>query len=115
MAERQAGSAAIDIQRYAFFRFKLPELEIGRDDIEITVDYGVDTEHNRVVANVWARIENTLLKGFMYTEFVPPVEKGREQCRLIAAAISRNPLFYRRLQTFLAWVQNNQLLGETPE
>ncbi len=112
---RMAESTGIDIQRYAFFRFMLPELEVGRSDIEITVDYGVDTEHNRVVANVWARIENTMIKGFIYTEFVPPVKKGEEQCRLIAAAINRNPLFHRHLQAFLAWVQNNQLRGENPE
>ena len=52
MGEKQR--AGVDIQRYAFFRFMLPEEEIGRDDIEITVDYGVDPETKTVVANVWA-------------------------------------------------------------
>ena len=113
MGEKQR--AGVDIQRYAFFRFMLPEEEIGRDDIEITVDYGVDPETKTVVANVWARIENTMIKGFVYTEYVPRVEKSEEQCRLIAAAINRNPLFHRHLQAFLAWVQNNQLRGENPE
>ena len=109
MAEGQKTSTGIDIQRYAFFRFMLPEEEIGRDDIEITVDYGVNVDNKTVVANVWARIENTMIKGFVYTEYVPRVEKGEEQCRLIAAAINRNPLFHRHLQAFLAWVKKNQL------
>ena len=110
MGEKQR--AGVDIQRYAFFRFMLPEEEIGRDDIEITVDYGVDPETKTVVANVWARIENTMIKGFVYTEYVPRVDKSEEQCRLIAAAINRNTLFYRHLQAFLAWVQKNQLNTE---
>ena len=112
MAEEQRASAGIDIQRYGFFRFMLPEKEIGRDDIEITVDYGVDTENKTVVANVWARVEGTMIKGFVYTEYVPIMQKNDEQCRLIVAAINRNTLFYRHLHGFLAWVQNHQLTAE---
>lgn len=107
MADSQTASAGIDIQRYAFFRFVMPEEDAGRSDIEITVDYGVDVDNKTVVANVWARIENTMIKGFIYTEYVPKVERGEDQCRLIAAAMNRNPLFHRHLHAFLAWVQNN--------
>ena len=107
MEEKQARSAGIDIQRYAFFRFMLPEEDVGRNDIEITVDYGVDTDNKTVVANVWARLENTMVKGFVYTEYVPIVDKGEQQCRLIAAAINRNPLFHQHLHAFLAWVQQH--------
>ena len=110
MAENQ--TAGIDIQRYGFFRFMLPEEEIGREDIEITVDYGVNVDTKTVVANVWARIDNTMIKGFVYTEYVPRVDGGDAQCRLIAAAINRNPLFHRHLQAFLAWVQKNQLVEQ---
>lgn len=110
MAENQAASTGIDIQRYGFFRFMLPEEDIGRADIEITVDYGVDVDNKTVVSNVWARIENTMIKGFVYTEYVPRVDKGGDQCRLIAAAINRNPLFHRHLQAFLSWVDHNQFL-----
>ena len=98
-------SAGIDIQRYAFFRFMLPREDIGRDDVEITVDYGVDGQ--TVVANVWARIEKTTLKGFLYTEYVPRVDNGEDQCRLIASAINRNPLFESNLQAFLIWSRDN--------
>ncbi|MDE7244420.1 MAG: hypothetical protein K2O18_10695 [Oscillospiraceae bacterium] len=98
-------SAGIDIQRYGFFRFMLPQEETGRDDIEITVDYGVDGE--TVVANVWARIEKTMVKGFVYTEYVPRIENGEDQCRLIVSAINRNPLFEQHLQAYLVWVRKN--------
>ena len=97
--------AEIDIQRYAFFRFMLPSEEIGREDVEITVDYGVDDQ--TVVANVWARVERTTVKGFVYTERVPRIQNGEDQCRLIVSAINRNPLFYRNLDAFLLWIREH--------
>ena len=53
------------------------------------------------------RIENTTVKGFMYTEYVPRLDNGEDQCRLIVSAINRSLLFQQHLQAFLVWTQKH--------
>ena len=55
------------------------------------MDYGTVLDGDRVTANTWAREQNGVIKGFIYTVHAAPGEN--EQERIVEAFLSNLPRF----------------------
>jgi len=50
-------------------------MAVGREDLEVSVDYGADTKDpSDVIGNVWVRFSDSSLKAFLYSVNVPDSE-----------------------------------------
>lgn len=94
--------AEINVQEMSAIRFMMPEMDIGRGDIEITCDYG-ESEKNpaAIVANVWARVGNSRLKGFICPVSIAKTTFEKEGISSIVEAINGDSAFYEQLRGFL--------------
>ena len=89
----------IDVQKIDYSRFLLPKCDIGRDDIEITVDYGKTPNDKDMIAfNVWSRIGNSTIKGFIYTAHIRASE---DEILSIIAKINNDPKFMDTVNEFI--------------
>ena len=107
MDQYLAAFAEIDVQVVSYIRFMLPELDFGRSDIEITSDYGVSANRpDTVAANVWARIGNSALKGFICSVNVPVADMEKGGYGEIVMALNKSKDFHERLTAYLEFASN---------
>lgn len=94
--------AEIDVGRVNCLRFLMPEQEIGRNDIEITIEYGdaPDTS-NDWVCNVWARIGDSILKGFIASLHV---QKSEDDIDAIMRALNEQDDFLSALESYIEFM-----------
>lgn len=106
-----ASFAEIDIQEFKYIRFMMPALDIGRTDIEISVEYGPSPKNpDMITANVWARGKDSSTKCFLYTEHIKATLVEKNGYEEIVMAINNNPSFYSHLHDYLAWATKNNIL-----
>lgn len=89
----------------------MPELDIGRTDIEITIEYWPSPKNpDMITANVWVRGTGSSTKYFLYSEFVKTALVEKNGYEEIVMAINNNPSFYSHLHDYLAWATKNNIL-----
>lgn len=99
--------AELDVQEISYIRFMLPELEFGRSDIEITSDYGVSANSpGTIVANAWARIGNSAIKGFICSVNIPVSDVEKNGYGEIVMALNKSNNFRKQLAAYLKFVDN---------
>lgn len=102
MDQYLAAFAEVDVQEVSYIRFMLPELDFGRSDIEITSDYGVSANcPETITANVWARIGNSALKGFLCSINIPANDIEKNGYGEIVMALNKSKDFHERLAAYL--------------
>ncbi|NBI11700.1 hypothetical protein D1641_17165 [Colidextribacter sp. OB.20] len=107
MDQYLAAFAEIDVQEVSYIRFMLPELDFGRSDIEITSDYGVSANRpDTVVANVWARIGNSAIKGFICAVNIPVADMEQNGYGEIVMALNKSKDFRERLTAYLRFADS---------
>lgn len=58
--------AQLNVSLYHSFRFTLPEQDIGRNDIQISVDYGTPDNDNLVDYNAWAQLTSQSVRALVH-------------------------------------------------
>lgn len=107
MEQYLASFAELNVQEISYIRFMLPELDFGRSDIEITSDYGKSASlPGTVVANVWARIGDSAIKGFICSVQVPEADIEQNGCEEIVMALNKSEEFRKRLAAYLRFADN---------
>ncbi len=107
MDQYLAAFAEIDVQEISYIRFMLPELDTGRNDIEITVDYGISASSSETItANVWARIGGSAMKGYLCSVHVPKIDVEENGYGEIVMAINKDKTFYERLAGYLKFANS---------
>lgn len=102
----------IDVQTYSYLKFDLEKCCAGRLDVEISVDYGIDLCDSTIyAANVWAKIEDSKVKGFLYMESIPKEVVDRDGYIAVFHAIHESPIFIKELQSFLNWVVQSGIVS----
>lgn len=69
------------------------------------MDYGTVLDGDRVTANTWAREQNGVIKGFIYTVHVAPGENEQER---IVEALNNCEAFLSNLTRFAAMLDRQQ-------
>lgn len=101
-----ASYAEVDVQEISYIRFMLPKLDFGREDIEITSDYGPCLDHpDTITANIWARIGNSAIKGFICSLHIPADKVKKNGYSEIVLALNRDQDFHERLAAYLNWAE----------
>lgn len=96
--------AEINVQRIKCLRFCMPEHEVGCPDVEITIEYGDVTGGSPALScNVWARIGNSSIKGFIQTVRVPKPRES-EEIDSIISALNNHPNFMKQLEQFIKFM-----------
>lgn len=95
---------SVDCQTINMFRFRLPEQDIGRNDITLYVEYGVNTNDRKQVAySVWVQLDNVYARmllicgsfnGTMDDKIIGEIVKH----------INSNKEFYEQLYKFIEQV-----------
>lgn len=89
----------LDVQSVSCLRFVMPSTEVGRGDIEITVEYGDSPKQKDTISfNAWARIGDSLTKGFIHTDTAPASGDNIDN---IVAALNNNPAFMETLTEYI--------------
>ncbi len=105
--------AEIDVQSISCVRFTMPANDIGRDDVQIYVEYGISiSDDQKLTCNVWAYILNTSLKGYLLTIDVDKPEKSEDKIDVILKALNGSNDFYAVLHHYLTWADENLLRKE---
>lgn len=98
-----------EINSVGYFTFLLPASTALRIDsgkiLEISVDYGAALDGNQIVANAWAREQNGVIKGFIYTVYVAPGENEQER---IVEELNNCEAFLSNLTRFVAMLDRQQ-------
>ena len=98
-----------EINSFGYFTFLLPvsaALGIDSDKIlEISVDYGAALDGDQLTANAWAREQNGVIKGFIYTVHIAPGENEQER---IVEALNNCEAFLSNLSQFAAMLDRQQ-------
>ena len=98
-----------EINSFGYFTFLLPAsaaLGIDSDKIlEISVDYGVALDGGQLTANAWAREQNGVIKGFIYTVHIAPGENEQER---IVEELNSCDAFLSNLTQFVAMLDRQQ-------
>lgn len=107
MDQYLAAFAELDVQEISYIRFMLPELDFGRSDIEITSDYGASiNSSDTVIANVWARIGNSAIKGFICSVNIPAADIEQNGYGEIVMAINNSKDFREHLAAYLRFADS---------
>lgn len=98
------GKVLVDCQTVNMFRFRIPEEDIGRNDITLYVEYGVNTNDRKQVAySVWAQLDNVYARMLIVCDgFYGTIDDNT--IRKIVSHINSNELFYERLHYFIEQV-----------
>ena len=98
-----------EINSAGYFTFLLPaSTALGIDSgkiLEISVDYGTALDGSRITANAWAREQNGVIKGFIYTVHIAPGENEQER---IVEALNNCEAFLSNLSQFAAMLDRQQ-------
>ena len=98
-----------EINSVGYFTFLLPAsaaLGINSDKIlEVSVDYGAALDRDQITANAWAREQNGVIKGFIYTVHVAPGENEQER---IVEELNSCDAFLSNLTQFVAMLDRQQ-------
>lgn len=98
-----------EINSVGYFTFLLPAsaaLGINSDKIlEVSVDYGATLDRDQITANAWAREQNGVIKGFIYTVHVAPGENEQER---IVEELNSCDAFLSNLTQFVAMLDRQQ-------
>ena len=101
--------AEIDVQTISCIRFLIPKQDIGRDDVEITIDYGVSLNDSKTLTcNIWARIGNASIKGFLTTLHVEKAKSSDDDVDNIMGALNSSEEFYNTLHRFIAFMSQGK-------
>jgi hypothetical protein len=95
----------LDVQSINCIKYIIPSCYAGgHEDIEITADYGEDTNNNpgNVRYNAWARKGNASVKFFVFTNEVPTADDAIES---IMADMNENPEFEAAMQRLVAFIE----------
>lgn len=94
----------IDAQTYNYLSFILSSLDSPKDNVEISVDYGVSKENPSMYQfNVWARFTEGNVKGFICEGTVPRSKVEENGFIEIARTVHDSPVFQEGLRDFLSW------------
>ena len=95
----------VDVQTISCSRFMMPKQDIGRGDIEITIDYGDSlTDTKTLTCNIWARIGNAAIKGFLTTIHAEKAKSPDDDIDSIMSALNSSEEFYNTLHQFIAFM-----------
>ena len=98
-----------EINSFGYFTFLLPAsaaLGINSDKIlAVSVDYGAALDRDQITANAWAREQNGVIKGFIYTVHVAPGENEQER---IVEELNSCDAFLSNLTQFVAMLDRQQ-------
>ncbi|WP_204721745.1 hypothetical protein [Hydrogenoanaerobacterium saccharovorans] len=100
----------IDIQRISCIRFIMPINDIGRDDVQIYVEYGIGmSDEHKLVCNVWAHILDTVLKGYLLSFEIDKPQTEDKEIDAIMRTLNESDKFYAVLHGYLDWADKNRL------
>ena len=87
----------------------MPQQEVGRGDVEITVDYGdsIGTK-NALICNAWARVGNSRIKGFITKVTVPKPETSEQEVETIIAGLNNQDGFVEEVRRFIDFMTKPQ-------
>lgn len=97
-----------EIKSISYFTFLLTASALGVESdmvLEISVDYGATPGGDQITANAWAREQNGVIKGFIYTIHVAPGENEQER---IVEALNNCEAFLSNLTRFIAMLERQQ-------
>lgn len=97
-----------EIKLISYFTFLLTASALGMESdmvIEISVDYGAAQSGDQIIANAWAREQNGVIKGFIYTVHVAP---GKNEQERIFEALNNCEAFLSNLTQFVAMLDRQQ-------
>lgn len=98
----------IDVQGISCIRFNMPASDIGRNDVRIYIEYGINTSDERkLVCDVWAHILNTTLRGYLLTFTTDKPQKAEDEIDVIVQTLNENEDFYTVLRHYLDWADKN--------
>ena len=93
--------AEINCTLLHMFRFDLPKEDIGRDDIEIYVEYG-DEKEGVVPYNVWAQVKGRRIRSFLCPGTAPGKSDSRDIVQKIVFSLNSDEEFYDQVYAFIA-------------
>lgn len=94
----------VDCQTINMFRFRLPEQDIGRNDITLYIEYGVNINNRKQVAySVWAQLDNVYARMLLFADIFNGTI-GEDIVSEIVKHINSNKEFYKQLYKFIEQV-----------
>lgn len=93
----------VDCQTVNMFRFRIPEQDIGRNDITLYVEYGVNTNDRKQVAySVWAQFDNMYVRALLDCDGFVGIIDDNIICKIVEH-INSSKYFYERLYKFIEY------------
>lgn len=93
--------AWVDCQTVNMFRFRIPEKAIGRNDITLYIEYGVNTNDRKQVAySVWAQFDNMYVRALLDCDSFVGTIDDNTVCKIVEQ-INSSEYFYERLYEFV--------------
>lgn len=84
------------------FRFQIPQADIGRDDIIIYVEYGVEEKNkDKIHYNVWCQIKNQPIRAYLSSDVIVGNIEDETTIQSILSAINESNDFYDMLDHFI--------------
>lgn len=95
---------SVDCQSINMFRFRMPEEDIGRNDITLYVEYSVNTnDRNQVAYSVWAQLDNVYARMLLVCGSFNGTIDDNVVCKIVEH-INSSKEFYERLYKFIEQV-----------
>ncbi|WP_299967135.1 hypothetical protein [uncultured Oscillibacter sp.] len=104
----------VDFSLFNGFKFKLPAVAMGIDDpmiVEIAAEFGESaTEPGMLLAQAWAREQNSATSGFITSVYVPAKvnESPAEQGERLFRALNESQDFTETLTRFIHLMINSR-------
>jgi len=90
----------LDVSVIDYMEFSMPKSDIGRDDVELSIDYfGKDGDSSLISFNTWARIGDGRIKGHIYTGSVKKDSDDIKQA--IINEMFYDPAFFGYVKDFV--------------